>query len=231
MGVSMPLRNHDGVNFPPRWSILYSLEKLTICYNRFLSNAYKLCFWALAYILFNPSVYKAIQEEVDMAMSDGMPDLVSRLEQSPHLMSLYHEVLRLTTASASIRTVESATPLGRYVLRPGAKVLLPFRQLHFNEDVFGVNAAGFDSERFLRDESLSKSSSFRPFGGGSTYCPGRYVARWEVLTFIALAMSRFHLSLQDANQAVFPQLDTKKPSLGIMMPLAGQDVRMSVKKR
>ena len=67
-------------------------------------------------------------------------------------MALYNEFLRLTTASASIRTVKSATAPGEVILRVGGKVLLPFRQLHFNKEIFGDNADDFDPERFLRDE-------------------------------------------------------------------------------
>lgn len=184
----------------------------------------------MAYLLFDPSLYNTIKAEIDRAVSQGASGLEARLDECPRLISIYYEVLRLTSSSASIRTVEAPTPLGRYVLPSNTKVLLPFRQLHFNEDAFGGNTHEFDPERFLRDPSLSKSPSFRPFGGGSTYCPGRHVARREVLVFIAFAMSRFELRLDLENDAVFPKLDTKKPSLGMMMPVAGQDVRVRVSK-
>lgn len=185
----------------------------------------------MAYLLFNPSLHAEIQAEIRSAIGGGEPGLESRLEQCPRLIALYNEVLRLTTASASIRTVESATPLGEFTLRAGGKVLLPFRQLHFNKEVFGDNADEFDPERFLKDGSLSRSPSFRPFGGGSTYCPGRYVAKREVLVFIALALCRFDsISLASNEETEFPKLDTKKPSLGIMMPIAGDDVQVLVRR-
>lgn len=185
----------------------------------------------MVYLLFNPSLYAEIQAEIRSAIGGGELGLESRLEQCPRLIALYNEVLRLTTASASIRTVESATPLGEFTLRAGGKVLLPFRQLHFNKEVFGDNADDFDAERFLRNESLSKSPSFRPFGGGSTYCPGRYVAKREVLVFIALALCRFDgISMASNEGQKFPKLDTKTPSLGIMMPMAGEDVQITVRK-
>ena len=186
----------------------------------------------MAYLLFNPSLYATIKAEIRSAVRDGEPGLESRLDQCPRLMALYNEVLRLTTASASIRTVEAATPLGNVTLSAGGKVLLPFRQLHFNKNIFGDNADDFDAERFLRDESLNKSPSFRPFGGGSTYCPGRHVAKREVLVFVALALNRFDdISLAAKTQSTFPKLDTKKPSLGIMTPLTGEDVQLIVRRR
>ncbi|KAL8965513.1 MAG: hypothetical protein Q9183_003814 [Haloplaca sp. 2 TL-2023] len=197
-----------------------------------LSNAYKLSFWMMAYMIFDASLYAAIKAEVEPIVTAGTTKLETRIGECPRLIALFNEVLRLTTASASIRTVESDTPLGDKVLRKGGKVLLPFRQLHFNQDIFGSNTGGLEPERFLKNTKLHNSSSFRPFGGGSTYCPGRYVARWEVLTFVALALCRFGgISLASAETHMFPELDTKKPCLGIMTPIPGQDIRVMVRKK
>ena len=230
-----------------------------------LSNAYKLCFWMVAYLLFDSELYDAIKAECDSVMNaiainspttveSGNPDLTgleARLEKDcPRLMSFYHEILRLTTSSTSIRTVKSPISLtgGTHILPPAAKVLLPLRQLHFDKSVFGPNADDFDPDRFLRDPKLSTSPSFRPFGGGSTYCPGRYVARYEVLSFIALILTRLDVRLSQGKDGGsgsgsktsrgrekrerpgFPRLDSKKPTLGMMMPLAGDDVRVEVRK-
>ena len=198
-----------------------------------LSNAYKLCFWMMAHLLFDHELFEAIRLECDQVRPTELSGLETRLEKCPRLMALYYEVLRLTTSSTSIRTVEAPTPLGRYTLPSGAKILLPLRQLHFDKKVFGENAHSFDAERFLRNPSLSSSPSFRPFGGGTTYCPGRYVARYEVLAFIALAISRFELCLSSSKeqQALFPKIDTKKPTLGMMMPVAEQDLWVHAHER
>lgn len=182
-------------------------------------------------MLFDPTLYASIKAEITPAVTAGVHGLESRLGECPKMMALYNEILRLTTASASVRTVESDTPLGGVILRKGGKVLLPFRQLHFNEKVFGSNVDQFDPARFLGDGNLQKISSFRPFGGGTTYCPGHYVAQREVLVFIALTMFRFKsISLAEQAQQAFPELDTKKPCLGIMTPVAGQDVQITMQK-
>ncbi|KAL8924457.1 MAG: hypothetical protein Q9208_004065 [Pyrenodesmia sp. 3 TL-2023] len=186
----------------------------------------------MAYMVFDASLYAAIKAEVEPIVTAGMTRLETRIDECPRLIALFNEVLRLTTASASIRTVESDTTLGDRVLRKGGKVLLPFRQLHFNQDIFGSNTGGFEPERFLKNKKLHNNPSFRPFGGGSTYCPGRYVARWEVLTFVSLALCRFDsISLASAETQTFPELDTKKPCLGIMTPIPGRDVCAIVRKK
>lgn len=198
---------------------------------RVLSNAYKLCFWMMAYLVYDRSLFAAIKSEIMVAVRGGLPHLETRLDECPRLVALFNEVLRLTASSASIRTVKTDTPLRNVVLSAGGKVLLPFRQLHFDEKTFGNNVDECDAERFLRDKSLNNSPSFRPFGGGSTYCPGRYVAKREVMVFIALAMSRFDdIMLAKNEHSAFPKLDTKTPSLGIMMPMVGEDVQVVVRR-
>ncbi|KAL8726423.1 MAG: hypothetical protein Q9181_006052 [Wetmoreana brouardii] len=183
-------------------------------------NAYKLCFWYMAYIVDDPTLLTAIRGEVDPAVSQGLAGLESRLEDCPRLVAVYHEVLRLHTASASVRSVAAPTNLGDVVLAPGAKVLLPYRQLHFDASVFGPNVDAFEAEHFLAKPDLSKSPSFRPFGGGTTYCAGRHVARRELLTFAALLIYRYELELAPTEsgeaQANFPRCDVKKPSLGVL---------------
>jgi hypothetical protein len=57
------------------------------------------------------------------------------------------------------------------------------------------------------------------------------VARREVLVFIALEIHRFDdVRLTKGKQLVFPRLNTKEPSLGIMMPMVGKDVCITVNR-
>ena len=166
---------------------------------------------------------------------DGLIGLSARLENCIRLVAIYYEVLRLNTASASIRAVNEPTDLDDVTLSAAAKVLIPYRQFHFDESVFGENAAHFDAERFYTNSGLGKSPSFRPFGGGTTYCSGRYVAKREVLMFLALTINRYGISLVprelDQMQPPFPRCDVTMPSLGVLPPVAGDDVHIVIKKR
>lgn len=47
-------------------------------------------------------------------------------------------------------------------------IMIPSRELHINEAVFGAKPLDFDAERFLNDKQLAKDPSFKPFGGGTT---------------------------------------------------------------
>ena len=77
--------------------------------------------------------------------------------------------------------------IGGKLLKPGYRVMSPFRQLHFNEEIFGREVESCDPDRFLLKGSLACDASFRSFGGGSTLCPGRFIARQEVFVFVALS--------------------------------------------
>ena len=194
------------------------------------ANAHKLCFWLLAHTLHNPSLHSALRNETAPAMrSDGRVDMPYLVAHCPHLTATYHEALRLNSSAASVRTASSPTVIGGKLLRRGTKLMSPFRQLHFDEGIFGADAQRFVPERFIRDEGLVRSKGFRPFGGGTTHCPGRFVAKQEVFMFVAVVLHRFEVRLAPGEQA-FPVLERKKPSLGVMDPVEGDDVVVEVRE-
>ncbi|PQE19968.1 cytochrome P450 protein [Rutstroemia sp. NJR-2017a BVV2] len=80
-------------------------------------------------------------------------------------------VRNIETAMKGLGIPDDQTAVMYFVLYR-LKVLMPFQQMHSNPDVFGQNAAQFDPRRFLNNPSLTKSTSYHPFGTGLTYCPG-----------------------------------------------------------
>ena len=206
---------------------------------RINANAYKLCFWILARLLHDRDLLHTIRSEVTPAVQMGTGDLESRLELCPRLEALSNEVIRLTLSSSSVRNVVAPTEIGGKILRPGRKILMPLRQLHFNRDAYGDTVNQFDPERFLKNKSLAQSSNFRPFGGGTTYCPGRFLGRREVITFVALFLCRFEVDLAEPDDrpnlrgkrlsGEFPRVEEAKPCLGIMGPVKDDDVYVSVR--
>ena len=69
---------------------------------------------------------------------------------------------------------------------------VPFEQ--FDRAVYGHEDHVFDPDRFLRNKTLARGASYRPLGGGTSCCTGRFLAKQEVRTFIALVLHRFELS-------------------------------------
>lgn len=187
-----------------------------------------LCFWLLSYILWDPSLLARIRREIAPAFQTGTLDL-AYLMSCPLLESIFFECLRVSTGAVSARRVTSPITIGGKVLKPGREVLIKHRALHLNEQVWGDSAGCFDPERFVKNGSLSGHSSYRPFGGGSTYCPGRVIARQEVCIFVALALERMEMVL--APGQAFPLLDDTRPSIGVTGPMPGMDLYVDVSER
>ena len=200
------------------------------------ANAYKLVFWIISYLLFEPELMDEIKAEIDPAFSAGKfsaPDLTYLIESCPLLVSTCEEVLRLTIWSMGTRTVQSDTIIGGKKLRKGRKLLMPYRAMHFDTTIFGSDATSFNPRRFMEKTTLVNSKSYRPFGGAAHYCPGRFLARREVQMFTAVMLKRFDLSIVNrgskSGKAPFPKMDDTLPSGGIQSPLKGQDIIVRVR--
>ena len=102
----------------------------------------------------------------------------------------------------------------------------PFRQFHLNRELFGEDAREWNPDRFLKDKKLSSKKGYHPFGGGNTYCPGRFLAKQEVYTLVALMLYRFEIELVDEN---LPTVNEAEPSLGAMKPIG--DIRVKIREK
>ena len=161
------------------------------------------------------------------------------MNHCPRLEALFLEVMRLTASTTTMRKIIGSTEIGGKILRPGYRVLTPYRQLHHNEDVFGDDVGEFNAERFLKKKGLAHHPSFKPFGGGVNYCPGRLIARQEVFVFIALVLHRFDIERVERSDLTpkgtsishLPKLSMSRPCLGIMGPADGEDVIIDIKQR
>ena len=94
----------------------------------------------------------------------------------------------MTTTSSNIREVNHDVELGGKTIAKGCKVFVPLRQLMLDEMSFGSDADEMVPDRFMRTKGLDRSGYYRPFGGGQTLCSGRYIARREVLAFLAVVL-------------------------------------------
>ena len=202
------------------------------------ANVYKMCFWLIAHTIYEPSLLSTIRHEITPAVKEGKIDVNYLVEEKncPMLNAAFNETLRYTSAATSGRVVHSPTTIGGKTLYPGARVLMPYRPSHFNDEVFGSNIFEFDPQRFLENKELTKNSAYRPFGGGSQYCSGRFLARREVVGFLAFVLERFDIDLKnmggdDSPKPQFPRLDVNKPNLGIISPILGDDITVSIKPR
>ena len=192
---------------------------------RINTNVSKVCFWALAFIVHDQELLKKIRDEIAPAFTSESADL-HHITHSCHLLNaVWLETLRLASISSSIRYITEDTMIGGKALRKGHRVMISARRLHFDEAVFGEDINVFRPSRFMKNPELRRHPGFRPFGGGVTLCPGRHLAKHTVLTFIALAVHRFDVTL-DFPQS-FPRFEEKKPIVGIMFGEDDLTLRLS----
>ena len=213
------------------------------------ANAHKAAFWLLAHVLSSQSLLSSIRAETagaisptpttfDMANEPIKIDHHYLLDSCPHLNSAFNETLRLTSTPANVREVVAPATIGGKTLTPGIKVLIPQRQLLMDEQGFGSTAQDADLDRFFNDKTLEKSGFYRPFGGGTTLCSGRFLARREVLAFVAILLWRYDIDMVGEGEQLlgvrgkpFPKLNLGKPSLGIASPMPGDDVVIAIQPR
>lgn len=193
-------------------------------YLRANSNVNNTAFWVLAYILFEERLRDAVKLEVNAARKSGELDIKFLCANAPVLNNIFHECLRLNAGAMMGRKVLAPTRIGNKILKPGASILVPSRQLHSNEDVWGENYKNFDVKRFTKDEGLLRHSSYRPFGGGVSFCPGRKIAKQQVFALVAILVQRFDIAINKEKRPDFPGIDVSTPALGVLGPAKGMDI-------
>ncbi|KAI4118764.1 MAG: hypothetical protein LQ345_001224 [Seirophora villosa] len=119
------------------------------------ANGYKLAFCYVTFVLQSPSLYDAIFAEVALAFRSADNDRNSSpmnriVHHSPRMEAVFLEILRLMTDPGTSREVLTDTFIGTKKLRAGAKLLVPYRQLHLDPAIFGDAATSFDPDRFRR---------------------------------------------------------------------------------
>ena len=179
--------------------------------NSINTNNHKACFWTSSYMLFEPGLIDIIRTETATAFLNGSIDFHYLEQQCPCLQNLWLEVLRITVSSSSVRYITANTSIRGKLLRSGNVLINSCRQLHFDESVSGEDTYKFDFKRFV-NRNLEKESSWKPFGGGASLCPGRFVARRIACIFVALFIHRFDVQL--AFKQAFSVAEQGKPDLG-----------------
>ncbi|KAL8738945.1 MAG: hypothetical protein Q9181_000328 [Wetmoreana brouardii] len=191
-------------------------------------NAHKISFWVFVHTICDPALLESICLETGKAYSpDGSLEVEKLLSNCPHLDAVWYETLRIYNNAAVARKATANTTISGRSVRVGETVLGPFRQFHTDSNLFGLEASKFDSSRFLHYKNLHHAKGYQPFGGGNTYCPGRFFARSEVYIFVATALKKLDFQIKPGQK--FPEVDLKIPSSSAMP--AKEDILVTLKPR
>ncbi|EMT67639.1 cytochrome P450 [Fusarium oxysporum II5] len=195
-------------------------------------NPSVLAFWLLVRTLYTPNLKEDIKREVVPAFKNGIhhqPD-VEYLKECPKLNATYYEAMRLHSGSSSFRRAAQDTTIAGFQLKAGNDVMMPYRQLHLNKEYWGENAEDFDIDKFVDNPKLHSARTYKPFGGGTTLCPGRLLARQMALVYLAILVTRYDIQvIGGCSSQPFPEANDKVPTLGIISPKPGHDVKILVR--
>lgn len=183
------------------------------------------------YLLHNPQQMDLVRQEIAPAFQgDKLIDASYLFEKTPKLETIWHETLRMYSHATSARAIKQDTMIGGRILRRGHRIMIPNRVLHFDKQVWGPDADSFQPQRFEnKSNDLTKSQSWRPFGGGKSLCTGRYVARHVSFMFVAILLRRFDVVM--IGNPKFPTGDTGKPVLGMMSIKDDEDYLVEIRER
>lgn len=185
-------------------------------------------FWTLSHVLFDAKLRDNILTEIAPAFVKENLDFEHIYERSPILRATWNEVLRTASYSSSVRLVMEDTIIGGKTLKKGNRIMMPYRQMHFDENTFGTDANEFNVEQFLKNPALKRN--IMAFGGGATQCPGRHFSAQAAMVLVAEMLYRFEMRLEDQNQP-FPQIDETRPVLGMIDIKKDTDLRVLLTPR
>lgn len=186
-------------------------------------------------MLCNRDLFTAVRSEIDACYdSNGAVSLDKLLSQCANLDGTWNEALRLYNASTAVRKATADCYIGNKIIHKDDQIFGPVRNWQLDGHFFGEDAGTFRANRWLKRKDLVRSKGFTPFGGGHTYCPGRYFAQRETYLFIAQLLRRFELQVTDANGSTIPSpqvppVEINLPSPAAMRPV--HDMHITMKTR
>ncbi|CAM1501492.1 Fc.00g034760.m01.CDS01 [Cosmosporella sp. VM-42] len=180
-------------------------------------NAVPTFYWMLLFIFERPELVERLRIEVEEAATVKNEDserivtfnIAEFDDKLPLLISCYREAMRLANHSVSSRRIMTdMTVTGSdgqsYLLKKGVDLQLPAGVTHYEQSIWGDDAATFNPERFLpptaRDKTAEglenerkRKAGYFPFGGGRHLCPGRNFAFAEILGFMSVLVLGFEV--------------------------------------
>ena len=203
-----------------------------------LVNSIPTLFYMLHHIYADEDLLRDVRAEVEKCITDESEQGIKLQfaktkvrDECPLLLSVLQEILRFYSRGASARLVLEDTMLNeQYLLEKGSAVLMATAVLHTEPSVWGPPE--FDARRFMRKQFGAKRStaaSYRPFGGGSTICPGRHFATAELLVLTAMLAYQFEMSPVSGEWRV-PEMIQPNLAVNVFPPKTDVLVRMRLRK-
>ncbi|KAK4081308.1 uncharacterized protein Triagg1_2840 [Trichoderma aggressivum f. europaeum] len=206
-------------------------------------------------ILANSNLLQALRKELESVLiiketpngRQAELDIGHAEIECPLLHACYQEALRIGSTPTCNRAVLEDVVLtdpdtGREVLfKKGWRVSIPTFLLHNRDTFWGGDAESFGPEKFLPGgiatdgKGKVKTQGFVPYGGGAHLCPGRHLAKMEILASSALVVMALDCEAQNGfvTQNYASNSGAKKPigldNVKIRRRMGWEDIEWKVK--
>mgnify|MGYP001043158865 FL=1 len=176
-----------------------------------LGNTIPGVFWSLFYILRDKQALETIKQEMDTHILDDNWIQPEQLDACVYLESAINETLRLVGAPfmtrKCIRQAEVHLQDGRTITVKPNETLAWFGAVSHYDDRMFPNADKFIFDRFL-NRKADTVPGYMPFGAGKSICPGRFFAKYEIKTCVAVLLRYMEYKLENV-ETVPPQIQSR----------------------
>ncbi|MFD4674536.1 cytochrome P450 [Lentzea sp. NPDC058450] len=151
-----------------------------------------------------PAVRQRFHAEVDAVLGDRPAkfDDVAKLEYTGRIIN---EVLRRTPPVILMRRAREDVEIGGVLVPEGSEIAVSQHTLHRDPRWF-PDPDGFDPDRWEPERAAKlPKGAFIPFGAGSRFCPGHFLAHTEIAIAAATIATRWDL-VPVAGQRVYAQV-------------------------
>ena len=133
------------------------------------------------------------------------------------------------TGSSRRAAMDQTIPSGTF-LPANSDISVEYRGMHRDARVFGADPDEFRWDRFVHNLDLAKDAAYKPYGGGSSQCPGKMLAATEVLMVVGMLVTYYDFDTSVSGNKI-PDVDTKTPPTGVVPCVAEQDLNVRVMLR
>ena len=207
-----------------------------------LANTIPATFYILVHVLSDPRLLQEIREEIETtSLQYKVGDertrylrILTMRERCVLLHSTWQETLRVHALGSSARYVREDIVLqDQYLLKKGMVVQMPMAVMHSDPLAWGIDVRDFQPRRFLKlsnsvKDSKTSSTAYRPFGGGSSLCPGRHFVTLEAMALTASFILKFDVTPVDGGWKIPAQ---KQESMATNVFPPEEDIRLEIRER